>query len=192
MQALARTALRPRAAHFTIAARPPGLTSLHCRCARVPSYQVPFATPDGPQATRFMLVAARYISKAGYAGVLLGATAATLAWIAGLTLVDISALPVSYTALDILLALAFGGAVGAVPHGFGAYRRFQPATTSALFGKRPTAARVVRLAPREGMPPFRSVPSTRPTRIEVPLSSMIRSPCGEPVTCGVAPKSASS
>jgi hypothetical protein len=172
----------------------------------VPSYQITFATPDGPQTTRFTLdddipldvqvpqvveelrlrgqviqgasddelavfwngievdpretprgagmvvarpielrmrprpvqshtiVAAGYLAKAGYAGVLLGASAATLAWTAGLTLADISSLPISYAALDIALALMFGGAVGAALHGFAAYRRFQPVATAAVLG----------------------------------------------------------
>ncbi len=80
------------------------------------------------------IVAAHYFTKAGYAGTLLGASAATVAWMIGLLITDISRLPLSYAALDLLAALLFGGITGAALHGFSAYRRFQPAATAAIIG----------------------------------------------------------
>lgn len=172
----------------------------------MPSYQVTFATPDGPHATRFTfdddaplevqvpqiveelrlrgiviqgapddelavlwngaevdlrrsprdvgmlvarpielrmrprpvqshtIVAAGYLSKAGYASVVLGASAGLVAWLVGLLLSDISALPLSYAALDVILALMFGASVGGAITAFEAYRRFRPVLGSGLMG----------------------------------------------------------
>lgn len=172
----------------------------------MPSYQVTFVTPDGPQATRFTfdddapldvqvpqiveelrlrglviegapddeltvlwngaevdlrrsprdvgmlvarpielrmrprpvqshtIVAAQYLTKAGYAGVMLGTSAALIVWLLSLLLTDISRLPLSYAALDVLIALAFGAAVGGAIQAYDAYRRFRPALSAGLLG----------------------------------------------------------
>ena len=70
------------------------------------------------------ILAGSYFPRAAYAGILLGMSAAAVAWCVGLMLYDISRIDVAYSALDLFLALAFGACVGAALHGFCILRNF--------------------------------------------------------------------